>query len=346
VQRSDAEVKAGSLHDPALKDLKLGAVARTPPVTLLAQEGLLGKLRPYALVVVTRFESPGRQMVEDVSNGVIDVGVLWGPIAGYWGKQQNGKVELTPLLGEAAGARLDFRISMGMRRGEPEWKRTVNQLIDENQDAIQAILMDYGVPLLDEQGQLIEPEGAKEKEHGALDGVPEPDGYRMADYRAPVPATLAGARVVTTAELQTLLAAAAPVLIDVLPRPREPANRPAGSVWRVPPREDLPGSVWLPNTGFGELSAEFEDYFRDNLARLADEAPGRPLVFYCQADCWMSWNAARRALAHGYDNVIWYPDGTDGWRAAGLPLQAAEPVPMPGFLPLPEAGATADAKAG
>ena len=51
----------------------------------------------------------------------------------------------------------------------------------------------------------------------------------------------------------------------------------------------------------------------------------------------MSWNAARRALAYGYDDVIWYAEGADGWRAAGLPLQAAEPVPMPEFLPPPEA---------
>ncbi len=136
------------------------------------------------------------------------------------------------------------------------------------------------------------------------------------------------------------------MLIDVLPRPREPAGRPAGSVWRLPPHDNLPGSLWLPNVGYGELSAEFERYFRDNLARAHAAAPGRPLVFYCQADCWMSWNAARRALAYGYDDVIWYPEGTDGWGATGLPLQAAEPVPMPDFLPSPEVGTTASAASG
>ena len=41
----------------------------------------------------------------------------------------------------------------------------------------------------------------------------------------------------------------------------------------------------------------------------------------------MSWNAAKRALALGYKNVAWYPDGTDGWEAAGLPLHEAKPEP-------------------
>ena len=156
-----------------------------------------------------------------------------------------------------------------------------------------------------------------------------------------MPATLAGARVVSTAELEGLIARAPPLLIDVLPLPRAPANRPQGSIWRVPPRANLPGSTWLPNVGYGELSAEFESWFRDHLARLTGGDRSLPIAFYCEAGCWMSWNAARRALAYGYENIIWYPEGTDGWRAAGLPLAPAQPVAMPEFLP-----AAASAEAG
>ena len=237
------------------------------------------------------------------------------------------------------GLRLDFRMSMGLRRNEPDWKRALNEFLAANGDAIQAILLDYGIPLLDAQGQ---PIPAKAEKQGRLEAVPEPAGYRLADYRAPVPAALAGARVVTTAQLQALIgAAAAPLLIDVLPAPRPPANRPPGSIWRPEPRADIPGSVWLPNVGYGELSAEFESWFRDNLARLTGGDRSRQMIFYCQANCWMSWNAAKRALAYGYANIVWYPEGTDGWRAAGLPLVAAEPVPMPDFLPPPGRSATA-----
>ncbi|HEX5795421.1 MAG TPA: PQQ-dependent catabolism-associated CXXCW motif protein, partial [Geminicoccaceae bacterium] len=258
---------------------------------------------------------------------------------------QTVPLEVTPLVGEDKGVRLDFRISMGMRRNEPEWKRQINELLAASEDEIQAILLDYGVPLLDEQGQPIADAPAKTEDRGALEPVAEPEGYRMAEYRAPVPASLAGATVVTTADLQALLETTRPILLDVLPLPREPANRPAGSVWRPPAREHLPGSAWLPNVGYGELSAEFERYFRDNLVRLTGDDRSRPLVFYCQADCWMSWNAAKRALAYGYRNVAWYPLGTDGWRAAGRPLVPAEPVPMPEFVPLPDSPAATAARA-
>ena len=75
--------------------------------------------------------------------------------------------------------------------------------------------------------------------------------------------------------------------------------------------------------------------------RLSGGDRARRLVFYCQAECWMSWNAAKRALGLGYRNVVWYPEGTDGWQAAGLPLQMAEPQPMPGFVEIDAAAASA-----
>jgi rhodanese-related sulfurtransferase len=43
----------------------------------------------------------------------------------------------------------------------------------------------------------------------------------------------------------------------------------------------------------------------------------------------MSWNAAKRALSYGYTDVAWYPEGTDGWAFAGLPLVDAQPEPRP-----------------
>jgi quinoprotein dehydrogenase-associated probable ABC transporter substrate-binding protein len=155
VQRADAKAKVSSLHDPALAEQKIGAVARTPPVTLLAQQGLIRNLKPYQLVVDTRFDSPGRQMVEDVAAGVIDLAIVWGPIAGYWVKQQQVPLELTPLTGEEKGLQLDFRMSMGLRHNEPVWKHDLNDFLAANDEAIRAILVSYGVPLLDAQGQPI-----------------------------------------------------------------------------------------------------------------------------------------------------------------------------------------------
>jgi quinoprotein dehydrogenase-associated probable ABC transporter substrate-binding protein len=172
VQRADAQTKAEALTDPQLADLRIGAVARTPPIDILARQDLLKNVTPYALVVDTRYDSPGREMVEDVAAGKIDVGVLWGPIAGYWAKQASVPLEVVPLSGENAGARLDFRIAMGLRRNEPEWKQVLNDFISKHQTEIQAILLEYGVPLLDEQGHQIK--AATDTRQGALESAAEP----------------------------------------------------------------------------------------------------------------------------------------------------------------------------
>lgn len=166
----------------------------------------------------------------------------------------------------------------------------------------------------------------------ALAAVAEPQAYRMGDYRAPVPATLQGARVVTTEEAAELWRAGGAIFIDVLPKPLKP-DLPEGTVWREPPRLDIPGSVWLPDVGFGALSDEMAAWFRSNLAELTRGDKARPLVIYCKAECWMSWNAGKRATEWGYSAVIWYPEGTDGWEAAGLPLEERMSVPRPGEAP-------------
>lgn len=159
--------------------------------------------------------------------------------------------------------------------------------------------------------------------------VAEPDSYRTENYRAPVPTTLAGARVLSTRDTEAIWREKSAAFIDVLPRPPKPKNLPPGTVWREQPRLDIPGSMWLPDTGYGVLAAATEDYLKRGLARASDGDLSRLLVFYCLEDCWMSWNAARRALTYGYRNVAWYADGIDGWSRANLPLQQTQPEPRP-----------------
>jgi PQQ-dependent catabolism-associated CXXCW motif protein len=161
----------------------------------------------------------------------------------------------------------------------------------------------------------------------AQENPPEPEGYRTDDYRAPVPATLAGARVLATEEAEAIWRAGKAVFIDVLPRPPKPQNLPEGTIWRDKPRPNIPGSAWLPDTGYGTLAAATDDYFRRGLADASRGDTAKLLVIYCQADCWMSWNAAKRALSYGYSNVAWYPDGTDGWQRADLPVEDSQPLP-------------------
>jgi PQQ-dependent catabolism-associated CXXCW motif protein len=164
----------------------------------------------------------------------------------------------------------------------------------------------------------------------AQENAPEPEGYRMDNYRAPVPATLAGVRVLATGEAETIWHAGAAVFIDVLPHAPKPQGLPAGTIWREKPRLNIPGSIWLPDTGYGTLAAATEDYLRHGLARASGGNGATLLVIYCLADCWMSWNAAKRALSYGYRNVAWYPEGTDGWQRADLPVAESQPEPRAG----------------
>ncbi|WP_027574606.1 PQQ-dependent catabolism-associated CXXCW motif protein [Bradyrhizobium sp. WSM1743] len=157
----------------------------------------------------------------------------------------------------------------------------------------------------------------------------EPEGYRTDNYRAPVPTTLAGARVLTTEEAEAIWRANSGTFVDVMPRPPKPKNLPAGTVWRDAPRRNIPGSIWLPDTGYGTLPPAMDDYLQRGLAQASRGDKAARLVIYCLADCWMSWNAAKRALAYGYSNVAWYPDGTDGWEGAKLPTEEAQPKPRP-----------------
>ncbi len=159
---------------------------------------------------------------------------------------------------------------------------------------------------------------------------PEPAGYRTADYRAPVPATVNGRPALTTEQAAALWRRGTAVFVDTLPQPPRPAGLPEGTIWHPMPRNDIPGSIWLPDTGYGDLPAVIADYFERNLQAATAGNRNRPLVFYCLANCWMSWNAAKRAGALGYATVDWYADGTDGWARQDLPLEHRDPVPRPG----------------
>ncbi len=155
---------------------------------------------------------------------------------------------------------------------------------------------------------------------------PELEGYRTDDYRAPTPATVAGGTVLDTPAAQLLWKAGGAVWIDVLPAPHRPANLPAAAVWLPVPHRNIPGSVWLPGVGRGVLNPELEAYFRTNLEQSTNHRKDAAIVLYCLANCWMSWNAAKRAASWGYTHIYWYRDGLDGWQAAKLPLAPAAPV--------------------
>jgi quinoprotein dehydrogenase-associated probable ABC transporter substrate-binding protein len=136
-----------SLDDDRLKNKRLGIVAGAPPATVMATNGLMAHARPYALMA--------EEMLRDIKAGDIDAGILWGPIAGYYVKKSGMPLAVVPLVNETKSVPMTYRITLGLRHGETEWKHRLNDFLDTRRAEIQSILLQYGVPLLDEQDKLI-----------------------------------------------------------------------------------------------------------------------------------------------------------------------------------------------
>lgn len=157
----------------------------------------------------------------------------------------------------------------------------------------------------------------------------EPQDYRHQDYRGMVPTSLKGAAVVDARQAEVLYRKGNVIFIDVMPYTPKPPNLPKTMIWRDKIHKNIEGSFWLANVGYGALPPKMDKYFKLNLKKLTKGDHSQALLFYCQANCWMSWNAAKRALEYGYHSVYWFPDGTDGWVKIGRKIIQAKPIELP-----------------
>ena len=147
-----------TLNDPALKGRRIGIIAGTPPAAHMARNGLIGQAKPYNLFVDRRVESPAIDMLNDLQSGEIEAAVLWGPLGGPLVKGDYPDFKVIPLVKEELPPRLFYRITMGVRQGEKVWQRQLNSLIRRNQDEINGVLANAGVPLVNDLGtEVLEP---------------------------------------------------------------------------------------------------------------------------------------------------------------------------------------------
>lgn len=151
------------------------------------------------------------------------------------------------------------------------------------------------------------------------------EGYRLTRYRSPTPISHEQAITLEPVQLQELLQQEPhAALIDVYGNPWL-----RGHFTLQEKHFNLPNSLWLANCGTGELTADWEAYCKTWLKQISGGDPEFPLVFYCRADCWLGWNAAKRAADWGYGRLYWLRDGIEGWQQAGFELVAAQPQNWP-----------------
>jgi quinoprotein dehydrogenase-associated probable ABC transporter substrate-binding protein len=139
-----------AINDPRLKDKRIGIVAKTPPSTNMAVNGLFAKAKSYPLFIDTRADSSAQAMIDDLNQDNIDCGILWGPMAGYFAARANPPLVVVPLVKETVGPQMTYRIGMAVRAADQDWKRTLNKLITENQTEINKLLISYNIPILDD----------------------------------------------------------------------------------------------------------------------------------------------------------------------------------------------------
>ncbi|HEY1328355.1 MAG TPA: quinoprotein dehydrogenase-associated putative ABC transporter substrate-binding protein [Casimicrobiaceae bacterium] len=136
--------------------LRIGFHDRSPASAWVVKHGLEAQARPYPILSPDPDQYPGAVIEKDLAQGKVDALVVWGPIAGYYARRVKGvEMAVVPLKSEP-GVKFDYAIAMGVRFGESEWKDTIEKLIADNQGAINAILREYGVPLVNERGEALE----------------------------------------------------------------------------------------------------------------------------------------------------------------------------------------------
>jgi quinoprotein dehydrogenase-associated probable ABC transporter substrate-binding protein len=138
------------LNPAKLKSLRIGIYDRSPASQWLVKHGLTDQGVPYPLLSADPAQYPGQIIENDLAGGKLDAVVVWGPIAGFFAQRVKSPALVVVPLKSEKGVKLDYAMGMGMRHGEPEWKQQIEGLIDAKQPEIQAILKEYGVPLVDE----------------------------------------------------------------------------------------------------------------------------------------------------------------------------------------------------
>lgn len=154
VQRKDAAHMVKSLDDPELKKMKIGVhlfandQENTPPAMALSAHGVVGNLKGYGTAYFGSTDRPS-QIIEAVRDKEVDIAIVWGPIAGFYNTQLKADLALTAIENDTvSNIPFAYSMAMGTRRGEAQFRDSLQKFLDTKGPEIQALLKEFGVPLL------------------------------------------------------------------------------------------------------------------------------------------------------------------------------------------------------
>jgi mxaJ protein len=147
-----------SFDDPRLAHWLIGVQmigddgANTPPAHALSRRGYTGNVRGYPVYGNYSNPNPPSAIVDAVARGDIDAAVAWGPMAGYFAKHAAARLEVRPVTPWLDGPQwpMVFDISMAVRKDDLALRRRLDEALEKRRPAIQKVLREYGVPLVED----------------------------------------------------------------------------------------------------------------------------------------------------------------------------------------------------
>jgi mxaJ protein len=156
VSRADSNLGALTLDDPRLKSVVIGVqmigndATNTPPAHALAHRGVVQNVRGFTVYGDYQRPNPPARIVDAVAKGEIDVGLVWGPLAGYFANHSTTRLQIQPVTPavDAGVWPMTYEISMGVSRSEPQLKTQIDAILAKERPSIEHILDAYHVPRL------------------------------------------------------------------------------------------------------------------------------------------------------------------------------------------------------
>jgi mxaJ protein len=146
-----------SLDDPKLREVKIGVhligddYTNTPGAHSLAKRHIIDNVVGFSIYGDYSKPNPPAELVQAVADGRIDIAIIWGPFAGYFGRRQPVPMTLVPVtpVFDPPAQPYVYSISMGVERGNYALRKRLSEIIEKRRNDIEAILDEYGVPRVD-----------------------------------------------------------------------------------------------------------------------------------------------------------------------------------------------------